>query len=68
MFMENFCPAGLDIELVKLHLLSYGCKGSELKKWINLCNILYIMGARRGVYRVLLGKPEKKETTWKTQV
>lgn len=45
-FMENFCSAGLDIELVKLHLLSYGCKGSELKKWINLCNIFYIMGER----------------------
>ena len=24
-------------------------------------------GARRGAYRILLGKPEEKETTWKTQ-
>jgi len=25
------------------------------------------MGQRRGVYRVLMGKPEGKETAWKTQ-
>jgi len=25
------------------------------------------MGERRGVYRVLVGKPEGKETTWETQ-
>jgi len=25
------------------------------------------MGKRRGVYRVLVGKPEGKELTWKTQ-
>ena len=24
------------------------------------------MGERRGVYRVLVGKPEREETTWKT--
>ena len=24
-------------------------------------------GERRGVYRVLVGKPEEKEITWKTQ-
>jgi len=26
------------------------------------------MGERRGVFRVLVGKPEGKETTWETQV
>jgi hypothetical protein len=25
------------------------------------------MGERRGAYRVLVGKPEGKETDWKTQ-
>jgi hypothetical protein len=25
------------------------------------------MGERGGIYRVLVGKPEGKETTWKTQ-
>jgi hypothetical protein len=25
------------------------------------------MGVRRGSYRVLVGKPEGKETTWETQ-
>jgi hypothetical protein len=25
------------------------------------------MGERRGVYRVLVGKPEGKEITWETQ-
>jgi hypothetical protein len=25
------------------------------------------MGVRRGIYRVLVGKPEGKETTWETQ-
>jgi hypothetical protein len=25
------------------------------------------MGERRGIYRVLVGKPEGKETTWKMQ-
>jgi hypothetical protein len=32
--MENFCCPGLDIELVKLQLTSYECKGSELMKLI----------------------------------
>jgi len=44
--------------IIKLQLLSYGYKGCELKKWMNLCNIFYIMGDRRGVYRVLVAKPE----------
>jgi len=26
------------------------------------------MGEKRGVYSVLVGKPEEKENTWKTQV
>ena len=25
------------------------------------------MGERRGIYRALVGKPEGKKTTWKTQ-
>jgi hypothetical protein len=44
--MENFCPLGLEIEIVKFQLTSHEFKGSELKKWINICNILYIMGKR----------------------
>jgi hypothetical protein len=26
-----------------------------------------LMGKRRGVYKILVGKPEGNETTWKTQ-
>jgi len=39
-------PPGLEIEIVKFQLTLHECNGSELKKWINLCNIFYIMGER----------------------
>jgi predicted nucleic acid-binding Zn ribbon protein len=54
-FKENLCPPspGLEIKIVKFQLTSHECKGSELKKWINLCNIYY---AGKGLYRVLVAE------------